>query len=358
MVIEEQTFGKAPPGKYHDSEKAFPNGEIVRKYTLTGSSGLTVVLMSYGASLISVKAPDRLGNAEELTLGFDSLDGYLGDHPYFGATVGRYANRIRNGEFTLSGRKYSLARNENGRHHLHGGSIGFNRRIWRSEPSDEGVTFSYFSPENEEGYPGNLRAEVSYTISAAGELKITYSARTDSSTPVNLTNHTYWNLAGEGTILDHEIKMRCRKYLPVDEELIPTGEIAGVRDTPMDFSGRHPIGSRIDQVPGGGYDHCYVVDKLPGSKADVPIPVLTVWEPKSGRRMDVTSTQPGVQLYTGNFLKDQTGRKGVVYQKHHGFCVETQAFPDAVNKSNFPPAILTPDAFYRESAVFRFSTFT
>jgi len=343
MSLTESLYGKTS------------EGASVFQYTMKSPAGITATLMSYGASLLSVKAPDRNGTADEITLGFDSLGEYLGEHPYFGATIGRCANRIDSGRFTLGGVEHTLACNENGQHHLHGGNRGFDKVMWKPRAGADSVTFAYKSSDGEEGYPGNLNVEVTYCLNSENELRIDYEAESDRPTPVNLTNHTYWNLAGagSGSILGHELLMRCSKYLPVDEKLIPTGELKDVHGTPMEFTQMHTLGERIEAA-GGGYDHCYVID--PQDIAGELNDVCSICDPKTGRCMEIRTNQPGVQLYTGNFLDGIKGRKGVSYDKHSGFCLETQALPNAVNTPSFPSAILEPGSVYRHSAVFRFST--
>jgi aldose 1-epimerase len=327
----------------------------LEEYRLANKNGLSITAINYGAILSSVRIPDRNGAIEEVSLGFDKPEDYLGDHPYFGATVGRVANRIAEGRFTLEGRVYKLACNR-GEDHLHGGTKGFDKVFWKAEERANGVVFSYVSPDGEEGYPGTVSVKAGYSLNDLNELIIEYEAETDRSTPVNLANHVYWNLAGHacgnafGTILDHEMIMHCGRYLPVDERLIPTGEIRDVAESPMDFRSPSRIGSRIHQVA-GGYDHCYVVDPSEEKLA----PVLTVSSPESGRCLELFTTQPGVQFYTGNFLDGIRGRGGAIYGRHAGFCTETQGFPDSVNHPHFPTTILEPDEKYRQTTVYRFS---
>ena len=334
-----------------------PEGASVFQYEMKNPAGITATLMSYGAILLSVKAPDRNGTTDEITLGFDSLDGYLGEHPYFGATIGRCANRIDSGRFTLGGAEYTLACNENGRHHLHGGNRGFDKVMWKPQAGTDSVTFSYESSDGEEGYPGNLKVMVTYSLNSDNELRFDYEAETDRPTPVNLTNHTYWNLAGagSGSILGHELFMRCREYLPVDEKLIPTGELKDVHGTPMDFTQIRTLGERIDAA-GGGYDHCYVIDPHPQDSTGELKDVCAICDPKTGRCIEIRTNQPGVQLYTGNFLDGIKGRGGARYDKHSAFCLETQNFPNAINIPSFPSAILEPGSVYRHTTVHRFST--
>jgi len=334
-------------------------GQEVSLHTLTNRKGLRVKLISYGATLISVETPDRSGKLANITLSFPTLEGYLGRHPYFGSTVGRYANRIAGGKFTLDGRTIALATN-NGPNHLHGGPTGFAHRLWKAEPVTTpeavGVKFQYTSADGEEGYPGKLEATVVYTLNDAGELRIDYTATTDKPTVVNLTNHAYWNLAGAGSgdVLKHELLLACDKYLPIDDTSIPTGVLADVRGTPFDFTQPHPIGERIGalkQEPHKtkGYDHCYVVR---GAAGQLRL-AARVKEPASGRVMEVHTTEPGVQLYCGNFLDGGPGANG--FKQHEGFCLETQHFPDSPNKPEFPSTVLRPGETFRSTTLHRFS---
>jgi aldose 1-epimerase len=313
--------------------------------------------MTYGATLVSLEVPDREGNFADITLGCDSLEGYLSASPYFGSTVGRYANRISKGKFTLDGVEYTLAQN-NGENHLHGGIQGFDKVIWEAEPvrmeEAVGVKFVYLSKDGEEGYPGNLTSTVAYMLTDRDELRISYELETDKATPVNLTHHSYFNLAGQGNrdILDHELMIDADKYTPVDEGLIPTGEIRNVEGTPMDFTTPHTIGERIDQVE-GGYDHNFVLRGDGGTL----ILAARVYEPESRRVMQIRTTEPGIQFYSGNFLDGSiTGKAGKVYHKHYGFCLEPQHFPDSPNKPNFPSTILRPGDRYMSLTVFKFTT--
>jgi len=294
-----------------------------------------------------------------VVLGFDNLAGYLGGHPYFGAATGRVANRIAKGKFTLDGKEYKLAVN-NPPNSLHGGLKGFDKVVWKAEdasgPVGPAVRLGYLSPDGEEGYPGNLAVTVTYTVTQSAELKIDYTATTDKATPVNLTNHTYFNLAGpaSGTILGHELMLAADQYTPVDDTMIPTGEIRPVQGTPLDFTKPATFGARIDEIKGepGGYDHNYVL------RGDHNKPVLAarVREPKSGRVLEMLTTEPGVQLYTANFLDGTLrGKGGVVYKKHQAFCLEAQHFPDAVHHASFPSTILRPGATYAQTTIYRFS---
>lgn len=346
MSANEESFGKTPEGRE------------VNLYTLTNTNGLTAKITNYGAILVSLQVPDRDGKLADITLGFNSLDGYLKEHPYFGATVGRYANRIGKARFVLDGVEYKLAAN-NGENHLHGGIRGFDKAVWkpedlRADDNEALVKMSYVSEDGEEGYPGNLACTVTYTLTKDDELKMSYEAETDKTTVVNLTNHSYFNLAGQGTddILGHELRLNADKYTPVDEGLIPTGEIRSVKNSPMDFTLPMSIGSRIKQV-GNGYDHNYVLNSGGGSLALA----ARAYEPTSGRIMEIHTTEPGVQLYTGNFLDGSlTGKAGKAYKKHYAFCLETQHFPDSPNKPNFPSVVLQPGQKYTSVTVHKFYT--
>ncbi|AMV37073.1 aldose epimerase family protein [Planctomyces sp. SH-PL62] len=332
------------------------DGEAVELYTLKNGR-IVVKVATYGATIVSIEAPDRDGKVDDVTLGFDTLEGYLGEHPYFGATVGRVANRIAKGKFTLDGEDYTLAVN-NPPNALHGGLKGFNRVVWKARPfeSPEGpaVEMTYTSPDGEEGYPGNLTVAVTFTVTADDELKIDYKATTDKATPLNLSNHTYFNLGGktDASILDHELTLVASHYTPVDDTLIPTGEIVPVGGTPLDFTKPVAIGARIAKMTGdpGGYDHNFVLDGKPGALA-------TVYDPRTGRVVEMKTTEPGVQFYSGNFLDgSNVGRGGVAYKKHHGMCLEAQHFPDSIHHPNFPNAVLRPGETYTQTTSYRFST--
>lgn len=346
MSIDKESFGKTP------------DGQKVDLYTLININGLKARIISYGAILVSLETPDRDGKPADITLGYDTLDGYLTRHPYFGATVGRYANRIGGARFKLNDVEYTLAAN-NDQNHLHGGINGFDKVVWKIEETkadNDGamVKLSYLSKDGEEGYPGNLACTVTYTLTKDDELKINYEAETDKPTVINLTNHSYWNLAGQGSgdILGHELMLNADKYTPVDEGLIPTGEIRSVKDSPMDFTKPMTIGSRIAQVE-GGYDHNYVLNSGGGTLALC----AKVSEPASGRIMEIHTIEPGVQFYTGNFLDGSiTGKSGKVYKKHYGFCLETQHFPDSPNKPQFPSVVLNPGQKYTTVTVHKFYT--
>ena len=332
------------------------DGRDVELLVLTNACGMRAAVMTYGATLVELRTADRLGRCSDVVLGFDTLAGYeQADNPYFGATCGRVANRIAGGQFDLDGRTYTLARN-NGPNHLHGGVRGFDKVVWKAEalqtPAGPAVRFRYVSPDMEEGYPGTLSAALTYTLTNDNELVLDYEATTDKPTLVNLTHHSYFNLAGEGCgdILAHELTIHASSHTPVDDTLIPTGQIAPVAGTPMDFTMPTPVGSRIAQVP-GGYDHNYVLDG--GGKGMAPAAVLR--DPVSGRKLELLTTEPGVQLYTGNFLAGVKGKRGHVYDRHAGLCLETQHFPDSIHHPEFPTVVLRPGGRYTSRTVHRFS---
>lgn len=333
------------------------DGTPIELYVLKNGD-TTAKVTTYGAILTELHVPDRDGKAGDVVLGFDNLEGYLAGHPFFGATTGRFANRIAKGKFKLDGQEYSLAVN-NGPNSLHGGVKGFDKQVWKaqdvSNPSGPAVKFTYVSKDGEEGYPGNLTVSVTYTVTADNALKIDYSATTDKATPLNLTNHSYFNLAGSGNVLDHEIMIASEGFTPVDDTMIPTGDIAPVKDTPFDFSKPTKIGARWDQLTGDpvGYDHNFVLGQ--DGKADKVD--VRVYDPRSGRVLEMFTTEPGVQFYTGNFLDGKLkGKGGVVYDKQTGFCLEAQHFPDSVNQPNFPSTILRPGETYTQTTIYKFST--
>ena len=335
-----------------------PDGTPVELYVLKNGQ-ITVKVMTYGAIITEIDTPDRNGKEGDVVLGFDSLEGYLGKHPYFGATVGRVANRIAKGKFTLNGQEYTLAVND-GPNTLHGGLKGFDKVIWKAEPISRpdgpSIKLTRRSPDGEEGYPGNLDVSVQFTVTEQNELKIEYTATTDKATPINLSNHSYFNLAGRTTepVLGHELMLAADHYTPVDETLMPTGEIAPVAGTPLDFTKPTDIGARIKELKGEptGYDHNFVLNSGGKSLALA----VRVYEPKTGRVMELSTTEPGVQFYTGNFLDGTiTGKDGIAYRKHHAFCLEAQHYPDSIHHANFPSAVLEPGKTYTQTTVYKFS---
>lgn len=336
-----------------------PDGRDVRIFELTHVNGLRARVMEYGAILVSVEVPDRQGKLDDVALGFDDLDSYVQRNPMFGATVGRYANRVAGASFRLDGVEYPITKNS-GPNHIHGGNDKrFDRILWTGSPyrtdDEAGVRFTYLSPDGEEGFPGNLSCTVAYALTNRNELRITYSATTDKPTIVNFSNHSYFNLAGagHGDVLSHELTINAPWYTPAGEGLIPTGEIRVVAGTPLDFTTPHRIGERIAEVADTlGYDHNYV---LKGSYGQSALAVR-VYEPTTGRVMEVTTTEPGVQLYTGNHLGTVKGRAGRTYGRHGGFCLETQHFPDSPNKPHFPSTVLRPGQTYLTTTTFTFTT--
>jgi aldose 1-epimerase len=335
-----------------------PDGQPVEQYTLTNANGIEVGIITYGGIITSILAPDRSGERRNIVLGFNTLDDYVHKNRYFGCITGRFANRIADARFTLDSKVYTLAVN-NGVNALHGGLVGFDKRVWAAQAVQMGVALTYTSVDGEEGYPGNLEVTVMYSLSADNSLRIDYTATTDAPTPINLTNHSYFNLSGEGSgaITDHILTLYADHYTPVNANIIPTGEIASVVGTPFDFRTRTPIGLRIDaddaQIKlGGGYDHNYVINR-----PDDESLVLTalVEDPASGRTLETLTTEPGVQLYTGNFLDGSVvGSGGKPYEKRGGFCLETQHYPDSPNQPAFPNTILRPGEEYRTTTVYRF----
>jgi aldose 1-epimerase len=357
VQVPGKTSGKAgirvePFGK-------IPDGREVTLYTMTNADGFKARVIDYGAILVSLEVPDRKGKLADIVLGFDDLDSYVRRNPLFGATVGRYANRIANASFTLDGVEYKLTANA-GKNHIHGGgSKRFDKVVWKGHLSqnDEGVCIklTHLSKDGEEGFPGNLDCTVTYTLTNKNELKMSYKATTDKPTIINLTNHSYFNLAGAGNgdVRGHEIMINAELYTPSGEGLIPTGEIRSVKNTPLDFTEPKTIGSRIDQLKETrGYDHNYVLNKSKG-----PLDLASrVYEPASGRVMEVYTTEPGMQFYTANGMRGIKGKDGKVYQNHYGFCLETQHFPDSPNKPHFPSTVLRPDGEYNTVTIFKFST--
>lgn len=340
MSIEKKAFG------------LLASGEETSLFILK-AGGFAVTLSDYGATLVSILMPDGRGGADDILLGCSTLGGYTSKHPFFGVTVGRYANRIGGSRFSLGGKEYHLAAND-GVNHLHGGLKGFNTFVWKAEAFDgtkgPSVRFARTSPDGEEGYPGALDAEVTFALSGDGALSIAYEARASAETVVNLTNHAYFNLRGEGrgSILDHELSLACSKYLPVGPGLIPIGEPAPVAGSPFDFRAAKAIGKDI--AAAGGYDHCFILDRAGPDLVDF----ADVREPRSGRRMTAATTLPGVQLYSGNFLAGFPGKRGSSYEKHGGFCLETQLYPDSPNKPSYPTSRLLPGQVWAHETVYRF----
>ncbi len=338
-------------------------GEAVSVYTLKNAHGVELRVTNYGGIILSLKVPDRNGRFDDVVLGYDSLADYLRSSPYFGAIIGRYGNRIAQGRFTLDGKTYTLAKN-NGSNHLHGGLKGFDKVVWDVAPfkgaDSVGLVFRYTSPGGEEGYPGTLQTTVTYTLTSRGELIFDYSATTDRATPVNLTQHSYFNLAGDGKgdILGHVVTLNADRFTPVDSTLIPTGELKSVAGTPFDFHKPTPIGARIDQDDvqlryGPGYDHNFVLNKS-GDARD-PTFAARVYEPGSGRVMEIYTTEPGLQFYSGNFLDGTLhGKKGVIYRRRSGFAMETQHYPDSPNKPTFPSTTLRPGESYHSRTIYKF----
>jgi aldose 1-epimerase len=335
------------------------SGEAVDLYTLINSRGMEAAISTYGGVVVSLKVPDRTGAPGDVVLGFDNLEGYLKPNPYFGAIVGRYGNRIAHGQFTLDGVEYVLAKN-NGENSLHGGIRGFDKRLWTARHGRQTLELTYLSKDGEEGFPGNLSTTVTYTLTDNNELRVDYSATTDKDTVVNLTNHSYFNLAGQGNgdVLGHQVTIFADRFTPVDKTMIPTGELRNVQGTPFDFRRPHAIGERIntgdEQLQlGRGYDHNFVLNRT-GSGLEL---AARVSEPKTGRVLEVLTTEPGVQFYTANFLDGTlTGKGGKAYGPRSAFCLETQHFPDSPNKPDFPSVVLKPNGRYRTTTVYRFST--
>ena len=330
------------------------DGQEVRQYTLQNASGMVVRVLNYGGYVTNIIVPDRQGNKGDVVLGFDSLAGYLQTgNPYMGCIVGRYANRIAKGQFILDGKTYKLAGNNDG-NALHGGLKGFDKVIWAVQPEgDSSLLLSYTSKDGEEGYPGNLQVSVKYTLTTDNALRIDYNATTDKATPVNLTNHSYFNLSSgkDSTILGHTLMINADKYTAVDQKLIPTGELPAVKGTAMDFTKPAVIGTDIAKVA-GGYDHNWVLNK----NGDSLSLAATLFHDSTGRFMEVFTTQPGVQCYTGNFLNGTlTGKGGMKYVKHAGLCLETQHFPDSPNRPAFPNTILKPGEKYQQTTIYKFS---
>ncbi len=347
--MEPQSFG------------TLPDGREVKSFTLKNKNGVELKVINYGGIITHLMAPDKNGVLEDIVLGYDSLSGYLKATPYFGAIVGRYGNRIANGKFKVDGKEFSVAQNNNGQH-LHGGLVGYDKVFWNIEPftAAEGnaLKLTYLSKDMEEGYPGNLNIKVEYILTDNNELKINYEATTDKKTVVNLTQHTYFNLtAGKRDILDHELVIKSDKLVPVSKVLIPTGKLTDVKGTPFDFNTATKVGARINDkdeqlTVAGGYDHCWVL-----SSADSVKHAATLYEAESGRVVDVFTTEPGIQFYSGNFLDGTiTGKKGINYKHRFGLCLETEHFPDSPNQPKFPSVELAPGQVYKTQTIYKFST--
>jgi aldose 1-epimerase len=361
-AVKDEPFGTAPeiPNPADKAKPIRPESKITA-YTLVNKSGAWVKILTLGGIIAELHVPDRDGKLGDVVLGFDSIDGYLKDSPYFGCITGRVANRIANGKFTLDGKEYAVPVN-NGKNSLHGGTAGFDKMVWKADASlsAHGPTLklTYTSPDGSQGYPGELSCVVQYTWTDANELRIDYSATTNKATVVNLTNHSYFNLGGHasGTVLDHELTLAADKYTPTDDSLIPIGKIEPVAGTPLDFTKPAKIGARIKQIKADpvGYDHNFVH----GDKNTAePKLCATVTEPKSGRVMEVRTTEPGVQLYTGNFLDGKVkGKGGAVYPQYGAICLETQHFPDSPNQPTFPSITLKPGDEYRTTTIYKFGT--
>jgi aldose 1-epimerase len=350
-------FAMSNPGKPFGQT---PAGESVTLYTLKNAKGMEVHIMNYGGIIQKILTPDRNGKLEDVVLGFETLQEYIKDTPYFGAIVGRFGNRIANGKFTLDGKEYTLAAQNNGQH-LHGGLVGFDKKVWKVEAaSAQSLSLSYVSKDMEEGFPGNLSVKMTYTLSEDNELGISYEASTDKATVLNLSNHSYFNLSGNAKrdILNQEVQIDASRLVAVNKVLIPTGVLMPVAGTPFDFTKPHVVGDRINDasseqiVLGGGYDHCWALDKPAGSYAKM----ATVHDPVSGRKMTVSTDQPGVQFYTGNFLDGRlTGKYGVQITQRHGLCLETEHFPDSPNQPSFPSTVLRPGEVYKTKTAYQFS---
>jgi aldose 1-epimerase len=352
-----KTMKKEPFGKTED-------GQPVDLYTLSNKNGVEAAITNFGGIVVSLKVPDRKGKLDDVILGYDQLDGYLTNKAFFGAIIGRYGNRVAHGKFVLTGTTYNIPKND-GDNALHGGLKGFNKRLWTAKDVSgshgQALEVTYLSKDGEEGFPGNLSAKVVYTLTDQNELKIDYSATTDKDTVINLTNHSYFNLAGQGNgdILGHELTIRADRFTPVDSTLIPTGELKPVKGTPFDFTKATAIGARISQDDpqlkvGKGYDHNWVLNS--GGKGALSV-AAEAYEPTTGRVLQVLTDQPGVQFYSGNFLDGSiTGKGGKVYNLRNGFCLETQHFPDSPNQPKFPSTVLKPGQHYQTTTVFKFSS--
>jgi aldose 1-epimerase len=364
LTLGAGTFEAQSPRNLEKTPWGSFDGKQVFLYTLRNAAGMEVTITNYGGTVTTLKAPDRDKKFDDVVLGFDSLSGYTSkdNNGYFGALIGRYANRIAHGTFTLDGKQYHIPTNE-GANMLHGGNRGFDKRVWDakeiSSPDAPALELQYLSPDGEEGFPGNLHVTVRYTLGAQNDLRIDYTATTDKDTVLNLTNHSYWNLsgAGSGTILDHKVTLMASRFTPIDSTLIPTGAIDSVAGTPLDFRKATPIGARINDNSeqlklGKGYDHNFVLDSGGGSLASA----AKVEDPKSGRVLEVLTTQPGIQFYSGNFLNGKVSGIGGPFNYRSALALETQHFPDSPNHPNFPSTVLHPGETYHQTTVYRLST--
>jgi aldose 1-epimerase len=363
VILAIAATAHAAPMKKTDFGR-MPDGTHIDLYVLTNRNGMSASITNFGATLVSLKVPDRNGKSAGVVLGYDSLEGYINDKANFGATIGRYANRIARGRFSLNHTEFKLATN-NGVNHIHGGIKGFNKAVWQAKDvsvkDESALELTYLSKDGEEGYPGNLAAKVVYALTDQNELRIDYSATTDKDTVVNLTNHSYFNLAGQdaGSILNHQLTIHASSITPVDATLIPTGEIRAVQGTPFDFRNASAIGARINQndpqlVLGHGYDHNWILDRKAEDEKTL-IRAAEAFDPSSGRVLEIRTTEPGIQLYTSNFLDGVQGKGNHVYQRRDAFCLETEHFPDSPNHPSFPSTELKPGGRYSSTTVFKFS---
>ncbi|NLX25402.1 MAG: galactose mutarotase [Lentisphaerae bacterium] len=341
MSVAKAAFGQTVCGKH-----------TIDAYVLENANGIKIKAINYGATIVSIDAPDTKGQMADIVLGFDDMAGYQGTkNPFFGACCGRYANRLGKGRFSVDGVEYFVAAND-GANSLHGGLVGFDKKVWKGEVvGDNAVKFTLVSPDGDEGYPGTLTAELVYTLTDDNELKMDYKAVTDKKTIVNLTNHSYFNLAGGGTVRDHLMQINAERYTVVDDGAIPTGELRDVAGTEMDLREPTPIGKNIDQVQGLGYDHNYCINQAAPGQLTLAASVL---DPSSGRTLECWTTEPGVQFYSGNFMENIEGKNGAIYNKQEGFCLETQHYPDSPNNPSFPSTELDPGKTYTHTTIFKF----
>lgn len=339
MAVLKESFGQTA------------SGQPVDAFVLKNAAGVMVRIINYGAAIVSIKAPGRDGNMADVVLGFDDMAGYQSDkNPHFGCCCGRYADRIAKGRFIIDGVEYSLATN-NGPNSLHGGIVGFDKKVWDAEIVGDAVTMSLISPDGDEGYPGTLKVTLTYSLNNDGELRLDYTAETDKKTVLNLTNHSYFNLAGGGSVLGHLIRIYASRYMVVDDASIPIGEMRSVGGTEMNLRVPTPIGEKIDAVQGLGYDHNFCINQP--SEGELTL-AASVTEPESGRTLECWTTEPGVQLYTANYLGGVRGKSGAVYNKQEGFCLEAQHYPDSPNQPDFPSTELAPGETYTQTCIYKF----